>query len=197
MPEILSDKNVFSTFEAAKICNSSIMSINRWIHAGELKSYRTPGGHHRIPKDDLISFLKRNNIPFSLNEFIHKWKILVVDDDELVLSSIVKNLRKFCPDFEVISANSGYEAGILVAQFSPHVIILDIMMPHMDGFKVCESIKSNPEKEDIIIVVITGYGNKENEEKAYNCGANKVFFKPIKSTKLVSEIRIMLKHVHR
>lgn len=189
----LFDKDVFSTYEAAEICNSSFMSINRWIQSGALKAYKTPGGHRRIPKEDLIRFMKDNNIPIRMKDLVYKWKILVVDDDQQVLDSIVKNLRLFCSDFEVMSADSGYEAGILVSQFSPHVIILDIMMPQLDGFKVCESIKSNPETKDIIIIVLTGYSSKENEEKAYQCKADKVLFKPLQTKLLATEIRELIK----
>ncbi len=193
----LSEKDVFSTFEAAEICNSSFMSINRWILSGELKAYKTPGGHRRIPKEDLVKFMRRNNIPITEKECEYKWKILVVDDDDQVRNSMVKNLSRFHNDFEVRSADTGYEAGIMVSQFSPDVIILDIMMPLLDGFRVCESIKNNPDTQATIIIMITGYGTNENIEKAYKCKADKVLIKPVKSKTLVKEIRFLIKQFQK
>ncbi|MCP4727221.1 MAG: response regulator [bacterium] len=191
------EKDVFSTFEAAEICNSSFMSINRWILSGELHAYKTPGGHRRIPKEDLVKFMRRNNIPIIEKHSEYKWKILVVDDDDQVRNSMVKNLWRFNNDFEVVSADNGYEAGIMVSQFSPDVIILDILMPILNGFKICESIKNNPDTQDTIIIVVTGYGTNENVKKAYKCKADKVLFKPVKSKDLVAEIRFLIKQYQK
>ena len=182
------ERKVFSTYQAAEICNTSFMSVNRWIHAGILKSYRTPGGHHRIRKDDLIDFMKENNIPI-LDEIIQKrYKVLIVDDDPNICDLLAQGLRSSQNNFDVTTAHNGFEAGSLLAQIIPDVVLLDLMMPGIDGFKVCKLIKSNPKTKHCKVVIVTGHGNDDNVEKAMAAGADRVLFKPVNIEKIVEEI---------
>ncbi len=188
MTQSIIEKDVLTTFEAAEICNSSLNSIKRWIQSGEIDAYRTPGGHYRICRDDLKKFLIRNNIPFKSNRIPVKRKVLIVDDDQLVRNSISKKLGKLNSSFDVLTASNGFEAGTIVAQNMPDIIILDLMMPVMDGFSICRGIKESPFTKNIIIIAITGFANQENIQKAYECGADKVLCKPVKNNVLVSTI---------
>ena len=136
-------KNLFTTGEAADICDLSQQTIIRCFDAGRLKGFRIPGSKfRRIPYDSLVEFMKENNIPIRSIE-TGKKKILIVDDDpeilELMVDVFVRDGR-----FDVKTASSGYEAGIMTESFSPDLIILDYMLPDINGNKVCEAIKSKP-----------------------------------------------------
>ncbi len=185
-------KDVFSTFKAADYCNSSDSSIKRFINSGKLKAYKTPGGHYRILKDDLLSFMKENYIPIPEKREIVRKKILVVDDDEQVREGMAKHLRLNGHNFDVTTAEDGFEAGILFTQFVPDLIVLYLMMPHTDGFNVCKKINSNPMIKNTKILVITGYANEKNVKKAYECGADKVLAKPIEKEELLNEINSLI-----
>ena len=90
--------------------------------------------------------------------------------------------------YEVHSASGGFQAIYKIGKVKPHIVILDLVMPDMDGFKVCKNIKNNPETENIKIIVVTAYYDKVKEKKAYRCGADAFFRKPIDLKELVNKI---------
>lgn len=181
-------KGVLSTYQAAYYCNSSDSSIKRFIRSGKLKAYKTPGGHYRIVKNDLYEFMKKNNIPVLEKTELVRKKIIIVDDDEQVCESITKYLRSTDYNYDVLTAKNGFEAGSLVAQFIPDIIILDLVMPGMDGFDICRKIKRNPLTKNMKIVILTGYGSDENVKKAYDCGADMVLYKPANNEDILKAI---------
>jgi len=186
-------KNSYSTFEAADYCDTTMTSISRWIKAGKINSYRTPGGHHRILREDLFEFMDKHNMPIPEKIKPARKKILIVDDDAEVRESLLLFLTSDKYNFEVDVAKDGYEAGLKVMQFKPDVIILDLMMPNIDGFKVCERTKSDPLTQDIKILVLTAYDDPDNIDKAYKKGADKILIKPAGKEELLEEIKLLLR----
>lgn len=182
-------KEVLTTFEAADFCHTSYMSVKRWIWSGNLKAFKTPGGHFRIRRSDLIDFMRKNEIPVPDDEFIARKRVLIVDDDDMVREGVANFLRMNSSDLEVATAGDGYDAGIMVSQFRPDIILLDLMMPRMDGFAVCDRLKKSPMTKNIRIIVMTGFGNEENTKRAYECGADVVLFKPVEMEDLYEHIR--------
>ena len=81
--------------------------------------------------------------------------------------------------YETATAADGFEAGIQIARFRPDLVILDLMMPHLDGFKVCSSIRSAPETSDLAVLVVTGYDDDENLQRAREAGADCCMTKPL------------------
>ena len=156
-------KELFTTGEAADICNVSQQTIIRCFDSGRLQGFRIPGSRfRRIPRDSLIKFMKENDIP--LNNFeTGKTKVLIVDDDseivELMMDVLVRDGR-----FDVKTASSGYDAGIMTQQFQPDMIILDYMLPDVNGNVVCQTIKRNPDFEDIKILIVSGVANPSEIE---------------------------------
>ena len=182
-------EDVFTVFTASKYCNVSSKTIINWIDAGYIKAYRTPGGHRRINRKDLETFMQNQGIPIpeSLAENNRK-RILVVDDDPIIVESIVQSLEEDEHDYDVISAADGFEAGLQVNHFKPHLLILDIMMPDIKGPEVCRRIKSNPETKDTRIVVLSAYLDEEKfaQMKAY--GADACLSKPLPLPQLREEV---------
>jgi len=138
-------KDLFTTGEAAEICKVSQQTIIRCFDSGRLEGFRVPGSKfRRIPrqslvkfmKQNLVKFMKQNNIPLD-NLESGKKKVLIVDDDteivELMVDVLMRDGR-----FEVETAVSGYEAGIATQQFKPDLILLDYMLPDVNGNVVCQ-----------------------------------------------------------
>ena len=95
---------------------------------------------------DLEAFMKKQGIPLPDKAPLEtKKKILVVDDDPIIVETIVQSLEEDEFDYEVISASDGFEAGLQVNHFEPDLLILDIMMPDIKGYEVCKKIKDNPD----------------------------------------------------
>jgi len=153
---------ILTVFKASKHCSVSPKTIINWIEAGHIKAYKTVGGHRRIRKEDLENFMKKQGIPIpgeELNE--GRKRILVVDDDPIIVDTIVQALKEDEHDYEVFSASDGFEAGLKVKEFKPHLMILDIMMPGIKGDEVCKKIKSDSETENIKILILSAYLDEE------------------------------------
>jgi CheY-like chemotaxis protein len=184
-------KKLYTTGEVAKICNLSQQTIIRCFDAGRVEGFRIPGSKfRRIPHESLIKFMQSNDIPI---DTLHsgKKKILIVDDDaeiiEMMVDVLVRDGR-----FEVKSAASGYEGGIMTEQFRPDLIILDYMLPDVNGNIVCRTIKRNPDFAEIKVIIVSGVVNEEEIEDLKQAGAEEFIKKPFNIAQLIDKITSIL-----
>ncbi len=185
--------DIFTVFQASKYCSVSPKTIINWIEAGHIPAYRTVGGHRRIKKLDLEDFMRRQGIPLPEKEMVSERKrILIVDDDPIIVETIVQALEEEAYDYEIISASDGFEAGIQVNHFKPHLLILDIMMPDIKGYDVCKKIKSDKETKDTKIIVLSAYLDDEKFKKMKEYGADLCFSKPLPLPQLRQEVAQLL-----
>ncbi|HOK94975.1 MAG TPA: response regulator [Anaerohalosphaeraceae bacterium] len=183
-------KNLFTTGEAAQICNISQQTIIRCFDSGRLGGFRVPGSRfRRIPRDQLIKFMRENSIPLdNLNaQKTGKVKVLIVDDDTEIVELMVDVLSRD-GRFEIRTASSGYDAGMQTQQFMPDVIILDYMLPDVNGNIVCQTIKRNPDFENIKIIIVSGVVNQDEIQALLNAGAAEFLKKPFNIAELVDKI---------
>ena len=186
-------EDILTVFKASKQCNVSPKTIINWIESGHITAYKTVGGHRRIKKADLVAFMTKQGIPISEDTPVEeRIRILVVDDDPIIVETIVQSLEEDEHDYEVISASDGFEAGIQVSHFKPHLLILDIMMPDIKGYEVCKKIKSDEETKDIKIIVLSAYLDEEKFKKMKEYGADVCFSKPLPLPQLKEEVAQLL-----
>ncbi len=170
-------KTVFTTGEAAKICKVSQQTIIRCFDSGQLKGFRVPGSRfRRIPRDVLYKFMKENGIPTDALES-GKRKALVVDDDEELVELIRDELEND-GRFEVRTANNGFDAGMLVKEYHPDIIVLDVMLPDINGKEVCTRVRADSALDDCKIICISGMVEADKIEDLKVAGANEFVQKP-------------------
>ena len=185
-------KELLTTGEAAQICKVSQQTIIRCFDAGRLEGFRIPGSRfRRIPRASLIKFMKENNIPLDHLESGKK-KILVVDDDPEIVELLQDALNRD-GRFEVQAASSGYDAGILTQRFRPDLILLDYMLPDVNGNIVCQTIRKNPEFENIRIIIVSGVVKQDEIEQLLKSGADSFVRKPFDVERLIENISAALK----
>jgi len=180
-------KTVFTTGEAAKICKVSQQTIIRCFDSGQLKGFRVPGSRfRRIPRDVLYKFMKDNGIPTDALES-GKRKILIVDDDrdlvELLRDSFEADGR-----FDVRAVNNGFDAGMMVKEYHPDAIILDVMLPDINGKEVCQRVRSDSTLDDVKIVCISGMVEAEKIQELRDSGANDFMQKPFEVEALIQRV---------
>ncbi|MCF8082251.1 MAG: response regulator [Deltaproteobacteria bacterium] len=186
-------EDIFTVYKASQYCNVSSKTIINWIESGHINAYKTVGGHRRIKRSDLETFMKKQGIPIPDEEPGEgRKRILVVDDDPIIVETIVQALEEDEHDYEVVSAADGFEAGLQVNHFKPHLLILDIMMPDIKGYEVCQKIKGDPETRDIKIIVLSAYLDEERFKKMKEYGADVCFSKPLPLPQLKEEIARLL-----
>ena len=186
------NRKQLTTFQIANMLGVSDQSVSNWIDAGQLSAERTPGGHRRILPDDLIAFLKKRGmrIPDELN--VAPTTILIVDDEADVAEWIANILRENCPDFRILTANDGFDAGKIIPAELPDLVIIDLYMPGLDGFEVCRKIKSDPQTQSIKVIAATAHPSKQAEQAIVDAGAEVYLTKPIEVDQLVSAIGDLL-----
>ena len=186
-------EDILTVFKASKQCNVSPKTIINWIESGHITAYKTVGGHRRIKQSDLVAFMTKQGIPIPEDTSVEeRTRILVVDDDPIIVETIVQSLEEDEHDYEVISASDGFEAGIQVSHFKPHLLILDIMMPDIKGYEVCKKIKNDEETKDIKIIVLSAYLDEEKFKKMKEHGADVCFSKPLPLPQLKEEVARLL-----
>jgi excisionase family DNA binding protein len=180
-------KELFTTGEAAEICRVSQQTIIRCFDSGRLEGFRVPGSRfRRIPRESLMKFMKSNSIPLDGLE-TGKKKILVVDDDAEIVDLLVEVLTRD-GRFDVKTATSGYEAGIQTQRFRPDCILLDYMLPDVNGNVVCHTIRKNPEFENIRIIIVSGVIKQEEIDQLLKSGAQDFVKKPFDINDLINRI---------
>jgi excisionase family DNA binding protein len=184
-------KTVFTTGEAAKICKVSQQTIIRCFDNGQLKGFRVPGSRfRRIPREMLYKFMKDNGIPTDALESGRR-KVLLVDDD----TELVEVMTKFLEEdgrFEVKIATTGFDAGMLVKEYRPDMLVLDVMLPDINGKEVCQRVRADSTMEDVRILCISGMIEEDKIQDLRLAGADDFMHKPFDAEMLIDRMCKML-----
>ncbi|UPT74651.1 MAG: response regulator [Elusimicrobiota bacterium] len=149
-------EKTFTTFEVARLCGVFHTTVINWVNKGKLKARVTPGGHRRIPLSELVAFMKKYEMPVPSDiEDMHK-HILILDDEPMMTKLLEKGFQKHKDRFAVAVANNPVDALVMIGKKLPHLLVVDLLMPVMDGFQVCQILKSNPATKEMKIVAISG-----------------------------------------
>lgn len=180
-------KRVFTTGEAAAICGVSQQTIIRLFDAGKIEGYRVPASRfRRIPYEGLVRFMKEYGVPLD-RLATGKRKVLVVDDDLAIIEMLVELLERD-GRFEVRTAMTGFDAGLKTKEFSPDVIVLDFMLPDINGNAVCRSIRSDATLRHVKVIIVSGVVSPDEVDRLMECGADDFFQKPFSIEQLVDRI---------
>jgi len=180
-------KTVYTTGEAARVCKVSQQTIIRCFDNGQLKGFRVPGSKfRRIPREELFRFMRDNGIPTDALE-TGKRKVLVVDDDPDLVDLIVTVLEGD-GRFETRVANNGFEAGMMVKEYRPDLIVLDVMLPDINGREVCVRVRSDNSLENVKIICISGMVERDKINELRAAGANDFLQKPFETDILVDRM---------
>ena len=183
----------FSTFEAAKMLGVDMTTVIDWCKQGKLAAFKTPGGHRRIQAADLVSFLRTFKMPIpAALAHVGVLKVVVVDDEEPIRRAVTRILRTIDENAEIVHASDGFEAGQKISETLPRLVVLDLNLPGIDGFRVCENIRKNERFAHTRILAITGYGTPEVEQRILKAGANGYLPKPFKTDEFKEKVRQVL-----
>jgi len=184
-------KTVFTTGEAAKICKVSQQTIIRCFDSGQLKGFRVPGSRfRRIPRDQLFNFMRDNGIPTDSLES-GKRKVLVVDDDRDLVELIIDVLERD-GRFETRTVNNGFDAGMMVKEYRPDLIVLDVMLPDINGKEVCQRVRNDSSLDEVKIICISGMVEEDKISELKAAGANDFLQKPFDTERLIERLCALL-----
>jgi len=182
-------KEIFTTFEVAKMCNVDITTVINWVNTGKLSAYKTPGGHRRIRRNDFFDFLKRYDLPVPRGLAKDVPIILIVEDDLQIRALMKRIIQGKYPDAEIHETDDGFAAGKLLAEKYPSLVILDLKLKGIDGFQVCKLIRDDRRLKHTKILAVTGYHSQAVKQQILKMGANGYLQKPFTPAELLDQTK--------
>lgn len=183
----MSSHRLLTPTQAADLLGVSPVTLRIWARKGELPAHATPGGHRRFDYADLLWFARRRGMTLSPPP-TQSLRILVVEDDPQFASFITETLQSLDPPPVVETACEGFEAGRSLQRFQPHLILLDLMLPGLDGFAICQRLRHDPETRHMRVIAMTGYDTPENVSRILEAGAETCLSKPFRTSVLLEAI---------
>lgn len=159
-------QEVFTTFDAAKICNANFNSIKNWIHQGKLRAYKTPGGHYRIQKQDLRSFLHDHGMPDPFEPT--QKSILILDDNQ----DVIDNMELLLAEYKCQGVTDGYDALVQIGREPPDIVLIDVYMPDLDGFEVIRRLREKDFLTKTHIIAYSGADEPDLADRTIEAGAH-------------------------
>lgn len=184
-------KDLMKISEIAKEANVLPSTVRYYTDLGLLSvASETPGGHRLYEKDITLNIISKiqflnqqgltmEDIKRELAASIGRKKILVIDDEPEVGNFVSELVKSHFPAFEVKIVYDGFTAGRILNDYIPDLILLDLMLPGVNGFEVCKQIKSSKFLVGTKVLAVTGYDSAENKQKIIGCGADDYLAKPM------------------
>ena len=175
-------QGLLSPKDVANQLGVSPVTVRVWAQENKLPFVTTPGGHRRFKQEQVDEFARQHGGRKSTS-----LSVLIVDDDKQHAELLSEFFKYMALDASTYIAHDGFEAGQLINQINPDCVLLDLMMPGIDGFSVCQRIKDNPTTANIRVIAMTGYTDPENVQRILQAGAEQCLKKPI-THEVINEI---------
>lgn len=184
-----------TTREIGRYLHVDLTTVINWCEQGKLRAYKTPGGHRRVQPRNFLEFLQEYGMPVPA-EFSQRLKgaikILIVDDEADIRKVVRRVIKRLIPSAEIFEAQDGFEAGKLASDSLPNLVVLDLKLPGIDGFRVCADFKKDERFEQTKILAITGQDTPENHQRILQTGADDYLPKPFDVSQLREKIERLL-----
>jgi len=178
----VAERDYLTPNEVATLLQVSPVTVRQWAQKGLLQAQTTAGGHRRFARAVVQSFARDRGMGAPPRPA----GLLIVDDNRSFNDYLAALFSVEVPELEIHSAYDGFEAGRLVVLHKPTVVLLDVMMPGVDGTEVCRRLKQDPETAGIRVVAMTGFHSPEVEKKMLAAGAEVLLRKPFGSAEVLA-----------
>ena len=181
----------FTTHQVAVMFGVTVSTVANWVDVGKLPAHRTAGGHRRIARADLAVFARSRGAsipPMLVQGAASSLRVLVIDDEPDFLLLVSETLRD-SDQVQVVTANTGFVAGLEMASEPPDLVLLDLMMPDIDGFEFFRLLQSRAELRSIPVVACTAFADASVEARARADGFYGFLSKPLDFDRLEATLR--------
>jgi excisionase family DNA binding protein len=185
----MTKKSLLTTSEAAELLNVVPTTIRHWANIGRLPFITTLGGHRRFDKSEILSLLSKTQNSRGIKR---NFSILIIDDNNEFLAMLTKILKASFSHVTISCADNGFDAGDLLHRFKPDLIILDLMMGSIDGFSMCNKIKSTPSTSNIKIIAMSSVLTDDNLSHLIELGVETCVQKPLNHDQITQIISTLI-----
>ena len=183
---MLSSQEYLVPQTVAQLMSVSLSQVYAWINNDELIADQVVNGHHRFQLDEIKAFAKTKQI--ELVKQNNKQRLLIVDDEPLYTAFLKDALSENYNDLDIEVCFNGFAASLKMNDFKPTVVLLDIMMPAIDGLQLCQQIKQDPLLNHTRVIVMSGGIDNDLKKRLISEGAEAYFEKPIDMNKLIAQL---------
>ncbi len=184
------EKPYLTPSEVAEFLMVAPVTVRAWAHKGLIAAQTTPGGHRRFLRVDIERFASERQLLASPKRRSGPTRILIVDDNDLLVRFLTEMLGLH--GAQTASAADGFEAGVKLHRFNPDIVLLDLMMPGLDGFAVCRQVKGEAETRATRVIAMTGFHTPEHVERIVAAGAECCLPKPLDEANLLEILGLSL-----
>jgi excisionase family DNA binding protein len=189
------DKPYLTPNEVATLFMVSPITVRQWAQKGMLKAEVTVGGHRRFLRAEVERFARDHGLSGArVASGAGQARLLVVDDDRQLVGYI-RELLSEIDNLQIETAYDGFDAGTKMQVIRPHIVLLDLMMPGLNGFEVCQRIKADHLTRDTRVITMTGFASSENTGRSVSAGAERCLAKPLDPNALIALVRGMVEAV--
>lgn len=162
----------YSTIEVAKRLGISLQTVQRWVDSGQLKAWKTPGGHRRIDAQNAEALFAQNgqaSSPLtpertSPGATPAPTEVVIVDDDLGDRELLAALVQEALPSARLRIASNGFQGLVMIAKFAPEVVVTDVHMPHMDGFEMIRNVLADAQTRPRLMIAVSARSIKELTE---------------------------------
>ncbi len=148
-----------STREAADMLGVALRTVQLWVERGSLKAWKTVGGHRRVVRSSVQKLLEERSAAIASGRPAMEFRLLVVEDDPRLRRLYELDVPAWRPTVKLELARDGFEGLLKAGQFKPDLIISDLQMPGMDGFRMIEALRQDPSvMADIVVITALDEG---------------------------------------
>ncbi len=184
------NKKLYTTHEVAKLLGVTPITVIRWIESGKFKCFTTVGGHRRVDHEELVRFAQAYNLPWRGDDELSNRKeyvVLAVDDEPDVLE-ILGDMLSSVPNLRFIEVSNGFTAGAKLVEERPDLILLDFLMPELDGFEFMRFVRQDPRFRDVPVIAVTGLKGASDQLKMREAGISDILSKPFSMEHLIQKV---------
>lgn len=186
------DQSLCSTREAAQLLGVALRTVQLWVESGVLPAWKTAGGHRRIPRTAVEALLESRRQAVSGQPKTAGFKLLVVEDEVDLLKLYRMQIESWDLPVQLITAANGFEGLVRIGEARPDLLVTDLNMPGMDGFRMIRSLRANPDFRSMEIVAVTALGRDEISDRGGLPPEVRVFTKPVPFSELERLVRSRL-----
>jgi len=185
----MSRDDVLTTREAAQLLGVSVRTIQLWVEGGIVPAWKTAGGHRRIAREAIVALARERASALEVDASEQGYTVLVVEDEASLRELYRLKFKSWNMPIKMLTATNGYEALLLIGRDRPDLLLTDLSMPAMDGFRMLRTLTAAPDFEDLDIIVVTALDEEEIEDRGGLPPGIEVFRKPVPFADLEDCIR--------
>jgi excisionase family DNA binding protein len=178
---------MYSTHDISAICGVALTTVASWIDKKKIKGFRTPGGHRRVKRTDLIEFLQRYNMPVPSELAEDKCSVVLIEPDPELARMAVEAIEEG-GEYQVEIAPSALRAGAAATSGIVDIVVVDLDMPGLDAAELCRVLRSNASTRKVPVVALGNPSENESNELR-EAGMSDFLAKPFDGRKIAKKIR--------